>query len=94
MKKFFNLKKFYINIILVCFIVYAIFTFISQQTKLNSYSESQAYYNQKITESKKEQEKLNNLKENVNSKEYIEQMAREKLDMFLPNERVFVDISQ
>jgi len=33
-------------------------------------------------------------KENVNSKEYIERVAREKLNMFLPNERVYIDISQ
>ena len=29
--------------------------------------------------------------ENVDSKEFIEQMAREKLDMYYPNERVYVD---
>ena len=31
-------------------------------------------------------------KENVNSKEYIEQIAREKLNMYLPNERVYLDV--
>ena len=30
-------------------------------------------------------------KENVNSKEFIEQMAREKLEMYYPNEKVYVD---
>ena len=33
-------------------------------------------------------------KENVNSTEYIEEVAREKLDMYLPNERVYIDISK
>ena len=36
-------------------------------------------------------DKLNEEKSNVNSPEYIEAIAREKLDMYLPNERVYVD---
>ena len=39
-------------------------------------------------------EELVSTKDNVNSKEFIEQMAREKLDMYLPNERVYIDISK
>ena len=35
--------------------------------------------------------KVYNLK---NKKEYIEEVAREKLDMYLPNERVYIDISK
>ena len=31
---------------------------------------------------------------NINSKEYIEEVAREKLDMYLPNEKVYIDISK
>jgi len=34
------------------------------------------------------------MKENVDSTEYIEEMAREKLDMYLPNERVYVDMGK
>lgn len=94
MKKMFNLKKFYINILIVILLIYAVFVVISQQTKLNAYAESQAYYSGKILEAKKYQEELNEKKNNVNSEEYIEEMAREKLDMFLPNERVYVDIGQ
>ena len=37
------------------------------------------------------QEQLKEIKENVSSKEYIEEAAREKLDMYLPNERVYVN---
>ena len=33
----------------------------------------------------------NEKKANVNSNEFIESIAREKLDMYLPNERVYVD---
>ena len=31
-------------------------------------------------------------KKNINSEKYIEEIAREKLDMYLPNEKVFIDI--
>ena len=37
---------------------------------------------------------LQKTKENVNSTEYIEEVAREKLVMYLPNERVYIDISK
>lgn len=32
------------------------------------------------------------MEENVTSPEYIENIAREKLGMYLPNEKVFIDI--
>ena len=34
------------------------------------------------------------MKENINSPEYIEEIAREKLNMYLPNERVYIDIGK
>ena len=36
---------------------------------------------------------LKTVKNNINSTEYIENMAREKLGMYLPNERVYIDIT-
>ena len=94
MKKKFDLKKFYINIIIIGLLLYAIFVLISQQSKLNNYSESQQYYSELIDDAKKKQDTLNIRKDNVNSEEYIEQVARDRLDMFLPNERVYIDIGQ
>jgi len=94
MKKSFNLKKFYINIIVIALLVYAVFVFISQQSKLNSYANTQNYYAKQIEEAKIEREALKQKKDSVNSEEYIEQVARDQLDMFLPNERVYIDITQ
>ena len=94
MKKKFDLKNFYINIIIIGLLLYAIFVLISQQSKLNNYSESQQYYSELIDDAKKKQDTLNKRKDNVNSEEYIEQVARDRLDMFLPNERVYIDIGQ
>ena len=83
-----------LNLILILFIVYAVFTFINQQSKLNSYKKDISYYSAQIEELKEEKEDLVATQENVNSKEYIEKVARERLDMYIPNEIVFVDISK
>ena len=72
-------------------ILYAIITFINQQKVLNNYDLQANNLKMSITEAKKQQEKLNNQKENVNSLEYIETIAREKLGMYMPNEKVYVD---
>lgn len=82
------------NLILITLVVYSIFTFINQQTKLNSYNQDISYYTAQIAELKEKKEELIATQENVNSPEYIEQVAREKLDMYLPNEIVYIDITK
>ena len=81
----------------VCFIgiaIYVMFIFINQQKTLNSYKTSQEYYQDEIKTKLAYQETLKETKSNINSEEYIEEVAREKLDMYLPNERVYVDIGK
>ena len=68
-----------------------IFTLISQQNTLNQYSQNAKDLSQKIEEEKEIKEELAKKKDDVNSLDFIEQMAREKLDMYYPNERVYVD---
>ena len=80
-----------INLILIFVVIYAIFTFINQQSKLNVYNQGISYYSSQIEDLKDKQEELLATQENVNSPEYIEKVAREKLDMYLPNETVYVD---
>lgn len=79
--------------IVVCIIIgiYAIITLINQQITLNRYKEDQAKLTEQIKEENAHKEELVAKKENVNSEEFIEQTAREKLDMYLPTETVFVD---
>ena len=79
------------KIIFIAILIYAIITFINQQKILNTYSEQEKSLNTQIAEATEYQNKLNEEKDNVNSPEYIEAIAREKLDMYLPNERVYVD---
>ena len=79
------------TIIFIAILIYAIITFIKQQKILNTYDAQEESLQAQIAEASEYQKKLNEEKENVNSSEYIEAIAREKLDMYLPNERVYVD---
>jgi cell division protein FtsL len=79
------------KLVFIAILIYAIITFINQQKILNNYSEQKKNLNSQIAEASDYQTQLNEEKDNVNSPEYIESIAREKLDMYLPNERVYVD---
>lgn len=83
-----------LNLILIFMVVYALINFIGQQSKLNSYNKDIASYTAQIEELKEKKEELLKTQSNVNSPEYIEQIAREELDMYLPNETVYIDVSK
>ncbi len=87
-------KKLLKKILFIGIAIYIIYTFFTQQKTLNAYQADQERYSEQIAQEKEKQEELKTTKENINSKEYIEQVAREKLDMYLPNERVYIDISK
>lgn len=93
MKKI-NFKKVYKRLFILIFAIYVIYTFFMQQQTLNAYQSETKKYNLEIERAQEEQEKLKTTKNNINSNEYIEQIAREKLDMYLPNERVYIDIGK
>ena len=88
MKKKKILKK------LLIFVVglYVVFTLANQQTTLNQYSANSDELMAKIEEEKEYKEELTTQKDNITSLEFIEKMAREKLDMYYPNERVYIDM--
>ena len=83
-------KKLYRNLIILGISVYFIFTIFSQQTTLSQYTEDAKELSQKIECEKEKKEELAKKKDDVNSLEFIEQTAREKLDMYYPNERVYI----
>lgn len=84
----------FLNLILIITTIYAVITFINQQSKLNSYNTDISYYTTQIKELEEKKNELLATQENVNSPEYIEQIAREELDMYLPNETVYIDVSK
>ena len=82
------------RIFIVAIGIYIIYTFVSQQKTLNAYQSEQVRYEEQIAVQEERKEELNQIKANINSTEYIEEVAREKLDMYLPNERVYIDITK
>jgi len=80
-----------LTIVLLAAVVYASIVFVRQQVKLNSYKEEISYFNSQIEDLNSKQQELKATQENVNSNEYIEKVAREKLEMYLPNEIVYID---
>lgn len=82
------------KILVLMLIIYFLYTIIAQQKTLNSYAQEKEKYNDNIETAQEEQNELNEMKENINSDEYIEQIAREKLGMYYPNERVYIDIEK
>ena len=84
-------KKILRNLLIIAIIIYIAFVFINQQKTLNQYSKNTEELNQQIASEKATNEDLNQEKDNVNSLDFIEEMAREKLDMYHPNERVYID---
>jgi cell division protein FtsL len=87
-------KSLFYKIIVVALLIYAVYVMYNQQIKLDNYANEKQYYEDQIAELNAKKEELTEEKENVNSPEYIEEIAREKLDMYLPNEKVFVDMSK
>lgn len=68
---------------------------IKQQINIMQYKEEIEILSSKIEtaedELKQNKQDLEQEKQNTNSLEYIEKLAREKLGMYLPNERVYID---
>ena len=87
-------KKIYKKILFIVIASYLISIFISQQQTLNTYKQEIKKCEAKIEEAEETKESLVAMKENVNSPEYIEQIAREKLGMYLPNEKVYIDVGK
>ena len=88
------IKKVYKKLLLLIAICYIVNVFISQQKTLNAYQSEINQYEDKIEQAEETKQSLIEMKENVNSPEYIEKIAREKLGMYLPNERVYIDVTK
>lgn len=83
-----------LNLIFCAFIVYAVITFISQEITLTNYSSDYSYYQGKTIEENNRNAVLLKEKENINTDQYIEKIAREKLGLVMPNETIYIDSSR
>lgn len=89
MKKRLRINRF----VIIGVLLYFIYVCVTQQQSMAMYEREAENYKEKISTAQKENEKLQYIKNHVDSTEYIEDVAREKLGMYLPNERVYIDIT-
>ena len=87
-------KKFIKKIILFGIFIYISFVFVSQELDLSIYRRQYKDYEAQIQKESNIKEELALKKENIESDEYIEQLAREKLNLYMPNEKVYIDIGK
>ena len=91
MKNF--LKKFLVTLAVTVVFAYGMYTIVEQQIELNKIAEEKEQYKILCEDEEMKYEKLLQTKENINSDEYIEEVAREKLGLVMPYEIIFVDAS-
>ena len=93
-KKKINLKKMGIFLFVLFLLSYISYTFLNQHIKLSQRKKIATDYEEKILNEKLKGEQLKKELENSKSDEYREKMAREKLGLVKPNERVFIDVTK
>ena len=72
--------------------VYATYTLIKQEIEIKKYEKEKLAYIEQINLAKQKQDEYKHYSEYINSDEYIAQVAREKLGMLLPEERIYIEI--
>lgn len=86
-------SKVYI-LVTLCVMAYFAYLMIGQEQIIRDKSNQIASVNQKIEDEKSKTEELKKQKDQVNSPEYIEKIARDQLGMVKPDEKVFVDVNK
>lgn len=81
-------------LVTLCVMAYLTYLMIGQERIIRDKSSQITSVNQKIEDEKSKNTELNKQKEQVNSPEYIEKIARDQLGMVKPDEKVFVDINK
>lgn len=79
------------TVLITALLLYTCFVLISQEATFYQYEEEMKHYDRLLEEEMLKKEQLQYTKTQISSKEYIEQIAREKLGYVMPNELVFVD---
>lgn len=88
-------RKFKFNrILIIGLVIYFLYIVISRQQILNTYKKEEKNYQDLIAEQQQKNNELLETKKNIDSTKFIEEIARDKLGMYLPNERVYIDISK
>ncbi len=89
-----NPRRFISVLVAVAFVLYFLYTMIWQQIVISNKGKEIDALEERISAAEQQKEKLEQELENLNDPEYLEKLAREKLGLVRPNERVFVDANQ
>lgn len=81
-------------LILAVFFLYFCYVLIDQQKVIMARESEIARIQEKIGEEQMTNEELTKQREIINSDEYVEKVAREKLGMVKKEERIFIDINK
>jgi len=81
------------KIFIAVFAVYAAFTLVSLQVRINAKNQQQEKLKSQLEEQKLVNARLEAMIKDGNNEEYIADIARDMLDYVVPGERVFVDVS-
>lgn len=79
------------SILITAVLMYTGLTLFKQEAAFNKYDSEIEKYERLIEEEQLKNEQLVSTREKISSREYIEEIAREKLGLVMPNEIVFVD---
>ena len=84
-------KKLLKTILITGGVLYACLVMVQQELAFHQYDEEITKYTRLIEEESLKNEQLTHTKTQISSRDYVEEVAREKLGLVMPNEIVFVD---
>ena len=91
------MKDFFYNlfstVIITCLVFYMGGVLINQEKELRNIKEETKHYQALLDEANMKTEELRETKNRINTDEYIEEYAREKLGLVMPYEIIFMDVS-
>ncbi len=93
-KRRLNTRRFLTVLIVAFFSIYFVYIMIWQQITISRKDNEIKALEEQITAATQQTEKLQQELDNLNDPEYLEKIAREKLNLVLPNERIFVDANK
>lgn len=83
-------KKIFI-LITTILITFFFIQFFNQNRELKKYDQEISMYKNQIQNLMYNQNNLKETVESINTLNYVEETARNKLEMYLPNERIYID---
>lgn len=93
-KRKLNPRRFVFAMLAIGFVVYFVYVMIWQQVTISKKNKEIDALQEKISAASQQTEKLQEELDNLNDPAYLERVAREKLGLVEPNERVFVDANK